>query len=155
MVEIMKTALILLMVFFFSAGYCQDSGQANTNILSTPVDLSSSPDNLKRAYSSLAKPGNYEEKKKMLKIFNNNYADDNVIEMTIDLLDHYYNKDNFLENDQVMYYDDVIAAELVKVLGRSGNKKGFPALIKVALNSSNHREDTVKEAWRAVEAIKW
>jgi|GEM_PF-1878894 hypothetical protein len=157
MVKDMKITLIfLLSVLFCSALYCQESlKDANSNIINTPVDLSASSENLKLAYATLASVGNYGEKKKILKIFNNNYADENVIDMTIDLLDHYYNKDNFLENDQDMYYDDVIAAELIKILGRSGAKKGFPPLLKIALNSSNHREDTVKEAWQAIEKIKW
>ncbi len=140
----MKIILVLSMVFSCSLCFAQQA-----------VDNATPEENYKRAYLTFSKKGNYEEKEKMLKVFRDNYTNDSVIDMMVDLLDHFYDNDQFAENDQVMYYDDVIAENLEILLEKSGSKKGFPALLKIALNSSKHREQTVKEAWHAIGAIKW
>jgi len=114
-----------------------------------------SDDDITRAYRVLSKSGSYEDKKLVIGIFRDNYKNERILDMTIDLLTHGYEDVNFKENDQSMYYDDVIAEELVKLLGRNGNKKAFPALLRVALNSKSHRDQTVKEAWKAIQLIQW
>ena len=99
--------------------------------------------------------GNYEEKKKMLKVFNDNFNNDRVIDIINNLLTYFYEDSNFRENDQTSYYDDVIAEGLIKILSRSGSTKSFPVLLRIVLHNQYHRDMTVKAAWDAIRDIHW
>ncbi len=150
MVAYMKTAAVLFALLFVYAGLGAAAEISNNSVLP-----GSGEDSITHAYRMLSKTGNYEEKKQGLKVFLENYNNERVEDMIVDLLDHYYNNENFAENDQVKFYDDLIAEELVKILGKNGSNKGFPALLKIVINSRRHRDDTVKEAWSSMEKIKW
>lgn len=149
----MRIWFVLSLLFFCSICFGEELDYSNGIIM--PLENISPAESFKRAYLVFLKNGDYDEKLKMVKVFDSNYTNGTVIDMTIDLLDHFYDHEDFAENDQIMYYDDVIAGDLVKILAKSGSKKGFPALLKIALHPSRHRDETVKEAWKGLEEIKW
>jgi hypothetical protein len=148
----MKSATVLLTLLFTGIVFCNAAEISNT--IALPLN-NSTGDEFIKSYIVLTKIGNYDEKKKALKTFSDNYKNTRVIDMMVYLLDYFYDKQNFTENDQTMYYDDVIAGEIVKLLGKSGSAKGFPVFLKIVLNSRNHRDDTVREAWDSMEKIRW
>jgi hypothetical protein len=152
----MKFFVILFTLFFFSQPFFADNtvGKVAENE-STDLKGVYGADDLEKAYRVLIRTGNYEEKKKALIYFKKNYQSERVVAMIVDLISYYYDDPLFKENNQIMYYDDVVAEELVKLLGKNGNYRGFPALLKVVLYSDRHRETTVKESWNAIKSLKW
>lgn len=112
-------------------------------------------DELTQAYRIFNKTGNYEDKKSILDIYKKNYQNPRVVDMIVDLLTYTYNNPEFREDNQEQYYDDVIAGELVKILGKNGSPKGVSALLKIVLHNRNHRDLTVQEAWKALMSIQW
>lgn len=154
----MKIMIRLFLIFFITvcldifvgkSAYSQDEKIANES------RNASGDDKIAAAYRVFLRNGNYKEKKDHMKAFLENYNSDRVIDLTVNLLMYYYDDPGFRENDQVMYYDDVIAEDLIKILGKSGSKKGFPALLRVVLYDKHHRDTTVKEAWNAINVIHW
>ena len=107
------------------------------------------------AYNTLKKVGEYEKKRKALEIFSKNYNNEKVISMLVDLLMYNYDNPDFKENNQVAYYDDVIAEEIIKILTKSGHPSSFPVLLRYVLYNKRHREATVNAAWKAIKNINW
>ncbi len=144
---------IVLLLIFFITGFCfADSSEsaAPFSIVTTSVD-----EQITAAYRILVKNGSYEEKKGVLKVLRDNYKLDRVVDIISNVLIYNYDIPNFKENDQDQYYDDVIAEELVKILGKNGSQKSFPALLRIVLYSKRHRDATVREAWNAIKNIRW
>ncbi|MGC8765053.1 MAG: hypothetical protein ACP5QT_04130 [Brevinematia bacterium] len=112
-------------------------------------------DDVLQAHQILKKTGEYEKKKMALSYFLKEKDRKRVTDLIIDLLTYTYDNPDFRENDQVAFYDDVIAEELIKILEKEKRPEAFPALLKVVLYSRRHRDQTVKAAWRAIEAIDW
>lgn len=112
-------------------------------------------DEISRAFRILKKTGIYEEKKAVLRVFRENYRDERVTGMILDLMEYNFDNPAFRENDQGMYYEDVIAEELIKILGQNAKPMIFPSLLHVVLYNRRHREATVNAAWDAMKKIKW
>lgn len=112
-------------------------------------------DELLDAHQILKKTGEYERKKIALNYFIKSGERKKVINLIMDLLNYTYDNPNFRENDQIAFYDDVIAEELIKILEKEKKPETFPVLLRVVLYSNRHREQTVKTAWRAIKAIDW
>jgi len=122
-----------------------------TNLLISEVQN----EELLQAYNNLKKAGEYEKKKKALEVFTKNYNNEKVISMLVDLLMYNYDNPDFKENDQVAFYDDVIAEEIIKILTKSGHPSAFPALLRYVLYNKRHRDATVNAAWKAIKNIDW
>ena len=60
-----------------------------SNGIIMPLENISPAESFKRAYLVFLKNGDYDEKLKMVKVFDSNYTNGTVIDMTIDLLDHF------------------------------------------------------------------
>ena len=149
----MKIWLLLVSLLLISEiGYTQSDAYSNRTSL---LEQSEGTDDLTRAYRILSKKGNYEDKKAVLGVFQEDPANERVVAMCVDLLIYNYTAENFKENDQVMYYDDVIAEELIRILGKGRSKTAAPALLKVALQNKLHRELTILEAWKSLQNIEW
>lgn len=151
-------ALISAILFFLTVSNGFSAETANKVVSEDRASLTNEwvgQDDISIAYRTLTKTGNYEEKKKQLMVFSGNFENPRVIAMIVDLLTYSYDNEAFKENDQQQYYDDVIAENLIKILARTGKKETFPVLIRIAFNNRNHRDVTVKEAWKAIQGIKW
>ncbi len=107
------------------------------------------------AYRILKKTGEYENKKKALTIFRKFPDKKRMSLMIADLILYNYDNPNFRENDQVAYYDDIIAEELIKILAEERDPKNFPVFLRVVLYSNRHREQTIKAGWEAIKKIDW
>ncbi len=117
--------------------------------------FATSEDDLLNAYRVLKKTGEYENKKKAILVFQKFPDRKRVVAMAVDLLTYNYDNPNFRENDQVAFYDDVIAEELVKILDKERLSSNFPAFLRIVLYSNRHREQTVKAAWQGIKNIDW
>ncbi len=112
-------------------------------------------DELLESHQILKKTGEYEKKKKALSYLVKSQERKRVGEMIIDLLTYTYDNPEFREDNQVAYYDDVIAEELIKILEKDKSPQSFPILLRVVLYNRRHREQTVKAAWQAIKSIDW
>ncbi len=117
--------------------------------------FASSEEELLNAYRVLKRIGEYENKKKAILVFQKYPDRRRVIAMATDLLTYSYDNPNFKENDQVAFYDDVIAEELVKILDKERLPSNFPAFLRIVLYSHRHRDQTVKAAWQGIKNIDW
>lgn len=145
----MKTLAVLAALLFLSVtAFAVEPAPASAADNQTDDEISV-------VYRVLMKPGAYEEKKAKIGVFKDRYKEERVLDIIVNLLEYSYDNQTFKENDQSMYYDDVIAEELVKILGKNGSPKAFPALLHVALYNRLHRESTVREAWKAMMMIRW
>jgi len=112
-------------------------------------------DELLQAQQILKKSGEYEKKKKAVEVFLKSTEKERVINMINDMLIYNYDNPNFREDDQIAYYDDVIAEQLIKILEREKSPSSFPVLLRIVLYNKRHRDLTVKAAWKAIAAIDW
>ncbi len=152
-------------IFLFNiSAFCQSPSTDNSGIntdnesntkAAHELKNLSGDDEIAKAYRTLVKNGIYEDKKKALKSFSDNYTNDRVIDIIDNLLEYFYTNPDFKEDDQVMYYDDVIAEGLVRILLKNGSSKSFPVLLNIVLDNRHHRDQTVKAAWETIEAIHW
>lgn len=99
--------------------------------------------------------GEYEKKRIVLPLIARTIQDPATFSLVKDLLLHYYQNPRFNEEDQVMYYEDVIAEELLKILGSTRSPEIFPVVLQYVLYDRWHRETTVKTAWALMQSIEW
>jgi hypothetical protein len=153
----MKFSILILIIFSIcTAGFGQDKKvPAAGSEERVFVNDFTSGDNISKAYRVLSMNGKYDEKKKAVKIFRENYTNERVLNMMVDLLKYYYDNPDFRENNQEVYYDDVIAQDLAALLGTNCSPACFPALINIAVYNHRHRDLTVKAAWDSIRMIKW
>ncbi len=145
---------IIVLLIFFLAGFCFGEDSASSSSVFS-IHNTSVEEEINKAHRILIKNGNYDEKKGVLKVLKDNYKEERVVGIIADVLIYNYDIPNFKENDQGQYYDDVIAEELVKIMGKNGSQKCFPALLRIVLYSKRHRDATIKEAWNAMKNIRW
>ncbi|MCX7821434.1 MAG: hypothetical protein N2258_07150 [Brevinematales bacterium] len=131
-----KKIFFIILAFSFSSIYAND-------------------DELLNAYRVLKRIGEYENKKKAIVVFQKFPDRKRVISMVVDLLTYNYDNPGFKENDQIAFYDDVIAEELVKILDKERLPSNFPAFLRIVLYSDRHRDQTVKAAWQGIKNIDW
>jgi len=110
---------------------------------------------METAMRVLKMQGEYEKKRIVLPVISQNIQNPTIRDMVKDLLLHYYQNERFKEEDQVLFYDDVIAEELLKILGSTRSPEIFPVLLQFALYDKRHRDATVKTAWKLMQAIEW
>lgn len=110
---------------------------------------------LETAIRILKLQGEYEKKRLALPIIAASIQDPVTFNLVKDLLLHYYQNPRFKEEDQVMFYDDVIAEELLKILGSTRSPEIFPVVLQFALYDKWHRDTTVKTAWKLMQSIEW
>ncbi|MCX7883204.1 MAG: hypothetical protein N2314_08290 [Brevinematales bacterium] len=110
---------------------------------------------METALRILKTQGEYEKKRLALPVIAANIQDPATFALVKDLLLHYYQNPRFKEEDQVMFYDDVIAEELLKILGTTKSPEIFPVVLQFALYDKWHREATVKTAWKLMQSIEW
>lgn len=109
------------------------------------------------AYYVLAGSSSYYKKLESVSYFYDEYkttTNKQVISLILQLLDYQFDKADFNEEDDKMYYDDMIAEKLISILELSKSPYTFDILLDV-VTKQNHRKATVKAAWKAIEAIDW
>lgn len=112
---------------------------------------------LKQLYRILSFGSSYEQKRDAVAQLSKLYQESRsilIIDTSIDLLEHTYDFTDFQEKDQVKFYDDRIARELVKILYSSRHPKSFGVLLRI-VSKRNHTDDTIREAWKAIQNIDW
>ncbi len=125
--------------------------------VSWPQNTVSMSPELQKIYRTLSLGQNYELKKDAVNSLNKMYDESKdmiYVDTAIDLLEHSYDPVAFNEEDQVMYYDDRIARELVKLVNKSRHPKAFVVLIQI-VTKRNHTDDTIKAAWKAIRELDW
>lgn len=80
--------------------------------------------------------------------------DDSIAPMLVTLLTTVYSHENFKENNDEMYNDDLVAEGIIIAMGEHGSPRYFTALLEV-VTLQNHRDDTIDAAWNAMENLKW
>ncbi|URA11125.1 hypothetical protein [Thermospira aquatica] len=142
---------ILVSMLFLVNGYSQTKEKARTI-----ADLRiGSETEMETAMRILKIKGEYEKKRIILPLIEQNIQDPVVFNLVKDLLINYYQNPRFNEEDQVMFYDDVIAEELLKILGKTRSQEIFPVVLQFALHNKWHRESTVQTAWKLMQSIEW
>jgi hypothetical protein len=135
----------------FSYGFCQNKERPKTI-----ADLRiGSETEMETAMRILKLKGEYEKKRIVLPLIEKTIKDPTTFAFVKDLLLYYYQNPRYNEEDQVMYYDDVIAEELLKILGSTRSPEIFPVMLQYALYNKWHREATVQTAWRLMQSIEW
>ncbi len=110
---------------------------------------------METAMRILKTKGEYEKKRIVLPLIERSINDPVIFTLVRDLLINYYQNPRFNEEDQVMFYDDVIAEELLKILGKTRSPEIFPVVLQFALYNKWHREATVQTAWKLMQSIEW
>jgi len=151
----MKSIIVILLLLMTLPLFSQIASSNPQEEKKSLIDQNAFEDELTQAYRIFKKSGSYEDKKSVLDTYKKNYQNPRVVDMIVDLLTYSYNNPAFREDNQEQYYDDVIAGELIKILGKNGSPKGVPALLKITLYNRNHRDLTVQDAWKALMSIKW
>ncbi len=128
----------------------------SSSLWSQGNNTSMSPE-LQKLYRTLSLGDNYEQKKaavlRMQKMYEES-PDMILIDTAIDLLNHSYDFVDFNEQDQVLYYNDKIAKELVVLVSKSRHPKAFVALLEI-VTKRKHTDDTIREAWKAIKNLDW
>lgn len=147
----MKNMWILLAFLLITYGYTQTKEKAHTL---TDLRIGAETE-METAIRILKTKGEYEKKRLALPIIATNIHDPITFGIVKDLLLHYYQNPRFKEEDQVMFYDDVIAEELLKIIGSTKLPEIFPIVLQFCLYDKWHRDATVKTAWRLMQSIEW
>lgn len=147
----MKHLWILFGFLLITTSYAQTKERARTL-----ADLRIGAETeMETAIRILKMQGEYEKKRLALPVIAANIQDPTTFGIVKDLLLHYYQNPRFKEEDQVMFYDDVIAEELLKILGSTRSPEIFPVVLQFALYDKWHRDATVKTAWKLMQSIEW
>lgn len=114
-------------------------------------------DDLYDAYYVLAGNSGYYKKLDSVEYLLEEYKETEnkqIISLIIQLLEFQYERKDFKEDDDKMYYNDVIAEKLINILEYSQSPYAFEVLLDVVIHQ-NHRWDTVLAAWDAIDDIDW
>jgi hypothetical protein len=115
------------------------------------------PPEIRTLYRTLMQSENHDAKRaaaaSLREIYEETRSED-VIDVIIDLMRFTYNHNNFSEQNQRMFYDDMIAMRLIEILEISKDPRVFPTLIRVVARR-NHTQRTIDAAWKAIKAIDW
>lgn len=144
--KLLKSIALILLVLLLSLGSYADIGDI---YLTEPLK------NAYRVLINLNSP--YSEKQKaadyLYEVYIKN-SDPTIVQLVVDLLTYTYDQDDFREDDNFKYHNDIIARRLIEILTLARDPLGFQVLVTYVIKA-NHTRDTIMEAWNAIKAIDW